>query len=171
MRTLDGLPKPTIAAVQGAAFGGGVGLVACCDIAVASDAAGFCLSEVRLGLIPSVISPYVIAAIGARAARRYFQTAERFDAATALRLGLVHEVVPAAALDGTIDAITAAIGEAGPSAVAAAKALVRDVAAVPLGDELVEDTAARIADIRASAEGREGVTAFLESRPPAWREG
>ena len=171
MRTLDGLPKPTIAAVQGAAFGGGVGLVACCDIAVASDAARFSLSEVRLGLIPSVIGPYVIAAIGARAARRYFQTAERFDAATALRLGLVHEVVPAAALDGTIDAITAAIGEAGPSAVAAAKALVRDVAAAPLGDELVEDTAARIADIRASAEGREGVTAFLESRPPAWREG
>lgn len=169
MRTLDTLPQATIARVQGAAFGGGVGLVACCDIAVASDAAGFCLSEVRLGLIPAVISPYVVTAIGARAARRYFLTAERFDAATALRLGLVHQVVAAGALDATVAALADAICLGGPAAIAAAKALVHDVAATAPTDRLIDDTAARIAEIRASPEGREGVAAFLESRPPSWQ--
>src|SRR4051794_9908947 len=128
MRVLNFLPKPTVARVQGAAFGGGVGLVACCDIAIASDAASFSLSEVRLGLIPAVISPYVVAAIGERAARRYFLTAERFDAAEALRLGLVHQVVPADQLDAAIDSILARLSEGGPAAQRAAKDLIFAVA-------------------------------------------
>ena len=115
MRVLNFLPKPTVARVQGAAFGGGVGLVACCDIAIASDAASFSLSEVRLGLIPAVISPYVVAAIGERAARRYFLTAERFDADEALRIGLVHQVVPADQLDSAVDTILTRLSEGGPS--------------------------------------------------------
>jgi methylglutaconyl-CoA hydratase len=171
MRTLAGLPKPTLARVQGAALGGGVGLVACCDIAVASTEASFSLSEARLGLIPSVISPYVIRAIGRRAAQRYFLTAERFDAQEALRIGLVHEVVAAAALDGAVGRILEELAKCGPHAIAAAKRLIVDVAERKLDDTLVEETARRIAAIRVSAEGREGISAFLEKRKPGWMSG
>lgn len=169
MRILNELPRPTIARVQGAAFGGGVGLVAACDIALASEAASFCLSEARLGLIPSVISPYVVEAIGARASRRYFQTAERFDAATAHTLGLVHEVVPRERLDDRVDEIIGTLLDNGPAAMAAAKDLIRRVGSGPVDDAMVEDTAQRIADIRATGEGREGVQAFLEKRGPKWQ--
>jgi methylglutaconyl-CoA hydratase len=169
MCILNELPRPTIARVQGAAFGGGVGLVAACDIALASPAANFCLSEARLGLIPAVISPYVVEAIGARAARRYFQTAEQFDADTALALGLVHEVVPANQLDTRLEEMVGILLKNGPAAMAASKDLIRRVAAGPIDDAMVEDTAVRIADIRATDEGREGVQAFLEKRGADWR--
>jgi len=169
MQTLDGLAKPTVARVQGSAFGGGVGLVACCDIAIAAEAAQFALTEVRLGLVPAVISPYVVAAIGARAARRYFLTGERFGAAEALRLGLVHQVVPADGLDAAVAAVLATLADGGPQAQRDAKALVAAVAGRPIDAGLVEDMVRRIAVIRAGAEGREGVAAFLEKRPPAWR--
>ncbi len=169
MRALNEMPKPTIARVQGAAFGGGVGLVAACDIAIASEAASFCLSEVRLGLIPAVISPYVVEAIGARAARRYFQTAERFDAVEAHRLGLVQEVVPPEQLDDRVAAMIATLLENGPAAMAAAKHLIQRVSAGAVDASMIEDTARRIADIRATGEGREGLSAFLEKREAAWR--
>jgi len=169
VRVLNELPRPTIARVQGAAFGGGVGLVAACDIALASHAASFCLSEARLGLIPSVISPYVVEAIGARAARRYFQTAERFDAEQAQALGLVHEVVPRERLDSRLAELVGHRLDNGPAAMAASKELIRRVASGPVDDAMVEDTARRIADIRATAEGREGLRAFLEKRGPKWR--
>lgn len=169
MRILNELPKPTIARVQGAALGGGVGLVAACDIAIASEAASFCLSEVKLGLIPSVISPYVVEAIGARAARRYFQTAERFDAREAHGLGLVHEVVPADQLDDRIAGMIITLLDNGPAAMGASKDLIRRVASGGVDAAMIEDTARRIADIRATAEGREGLSAFLEKREAAWR--
>jgi len=168
MRTLDGMGKPTIAQVQGAAFGGGVGLVACCDIAIASTEAAFCLSEVRLGLIPSVISPYVIAAIGERAARRYFLTAERFDALEARRLGLVHEVVEGSALDDTVAKIAGQLLKGGPRALAAAKKLIADVSRRPMDDGLSAETARRIAAIRVEPEGQEGLAAFFDKRSPDW---
>jgi methylglutaconyl-CoA hydratase len=168
MRTLNFLPKPTVARVQGAAFGGGVGLAACCDIAIASETAAFSLSEVRLGLIPAVISPYVVAAIGERSARRYFLTAERFDAAEALRIGLVHLVVPAREIDAAVDAILARLSEGGPAAQCAAKDLIFAVAQRPVDAALIHDTAQRIVNIRASSEGREGLAGFLEKRKPAW---
>jgi methylglutaconyl-CoA hydratase len=168
MRVLNFLPKPTVARVQGAAFGGGVGLVACCDIAIASDAASFSLSEVRLGLIPAVISPYVVAAIGERAARRYFLTAERFGADEALRIGLVHQVVPADQLDSAVDTILTRLSEGGPAAQRAAKDLIFAVAHRPVDAGLIHDTAERIATVRASSEGREGLAGFLEKRKPAW---
>lgn len=168
MRTLDGVKKPTIARVQGAAFGGGVGLVACCDIAIASTEAAFSLSEVRLGLIPSVISPYVIAAIGEREARRYFLTAERFDAMEARRIGLVHEVVDSDALDEAVAKIAGQLLKGGPQALAAAKKLIADVSRRSMDDALSAETARRIAAIRVESEGREGLAAFLEKRPPAW---
>ena len=171
MRSLDELPKPTVALVQGAAYGGGVGLVACCDVALASSRATFCLSEVKLGLIPAVISPYVVAAIGSRAMRRYALTAEAFDATEARRIGLVHEVVEEDALWPAAERIAGALLRNGPRAVAAAKALVARVARAPLDDALAADTAERIASIRASDEGREGLTAFLEKRSPAWVKG
>ena len=168
MRVLNFLPKPTVVRVQGAAFGGGVGLVACCDIAIASDAASFSLSEVRLGLIPAVISPYVVAAIGERAGRRYFLTAERFGADEALRIGLVHQVVPADQLDSAVDTILIRLSEGGPAAQRAAKDLIFAVAHRPIDAGLIHDTAERIATIRASSEGREGLAGFLEKRKPAW---
>lgn len=169
MRVLNFLPKPTVARVQGAAYGGGVGLVACCDVALAAEGATFCLSEVKLGLIPAVISPYVVAAIGARAARRYFQTAEVFSAAEAQRLGLVHEVCAAEALDEAVDRVLARILEGGPEAQAASKDLIFAVADRLVDESLIDDTARRIAARRASAEGREGLAAFLEKRKPIWR--
>ena len=171
MKTLANLAKPTIALVQGAAIGGGVGLVACCDIALASDNASFCLSEVRLGLIPAVISPYVAAAIGARATRRYFISAERFDAAEACRLGLVHEVVRAEDLDARADSLSRTLLQNGPQAMASVKALVAEVALSYLDDDLIADTAERIAEARASDEGREGLSAYLEKRKPNWIRG
>ena len=169
MRTLAHLRKPTIARVQGAAYGGGVGLVACCDVAVAMHDATFSLSEAKLGLIPAVVSPYVIAAIGERAARRYFITAERFDAAEAWRLGLVHELVTHEGdLDDKIGQICDAMLACGPVAQREAKELIRAVSGRPVTSELIQDTAERIAKLRASPEGREGVSAFLEKRRPSW---
>ncbi len=168
-RVLDELRKPTIAAVHGSAFGGGVGLTACADIAIASDEAEFCLSEVRLGLIPAVISPYVVRAIGPRQARRYLLTAERFSAAEACRIGLVHEVVPARELAEKVREVSAALAQGGPNALGAAKAMVAKVAYRPIDRPEMQYTAERIAALRASAEGREGMSAFLEKRPPKWR--
>jgi methylglutaconyl-CoA hydratase len=168
MQRLNFLPKPTVAAVQGAAYGGGVGLVAACDIAVAAESAVFALTEVRLGLIPAVISPYVVAAIGERAARRYFLTGERFDAATAAVLGLVHEVVEATTLDEAVGRHVANLMQGGPAAQAAAKKLIRRVGRGPINAAMIDDTAERIARVRAGEEGREGVAAFLEKRKPAW---
>lgn len=168
MRVIDRLSRPVIARVQGAAFGGGVGLVACCDMAVAAREAVFCLSEVRLGLIPAVISPYVVRAMGARAARRYFLTAERFGADEAYRLGLVHQVVDAQGLDAAVAALADHLLKGGPVALASAKDLIAAVSDRPLDDAVIEDTARRIAAQRAGAEGQEGVAAFLEKRPPGW---
>jgi len=166
---LDRLPKPTLARVHGPAFAGGVGLVAACDIAVGTPEASFALTEVKLGLSPATISPYVVRAIGERAARRYFLTAERFDAAEAHRLGLLSALVPADALDATIEGLLHHLLEGGPSAQAEIKALVRSVSRGPIDEAMIADTARRIADIRCSPEGREGVAAFLEKRAPAWR--
>ena len=168
LRRLADLPKPTVAVVQGAAFGGGVGLVACCDIVVASEGARFTLSEVKLGLIPATISPFVIEAIGAREARRLFVSAERFDADTALGLGLVHQVCSSEALQETAERVVSALLENGPNSMAAAKELVRAVAGRPIDDTLLADVAERIAHQRASEEAREGVRAFLDKRSPAW---
>jgi methylglutaconyl-CoA hydratase len=168
LRTIYFSPKPTVARVQGDCYAGGMGLVAACDIVVVADGVNFCLSEVKLGLIPATISPYVIKAMGDQAARRYFLTAERFDAAQAHRLGLAHEVVAMDALDATVAAITAALVNNSPNAVREAKKLVRDIAGLPIDDPLLADTAGRIAAIRASSEGKEGVAAFLEKRKPAW---
>ncbi|MCP3870809.1 MAG: enoyl-CoA hydratase/isomerase family protein [Gammaproteobacteria bacterium] len=170
MRRLNDLPKPTVARVQGAAFGGGVGLVACCDMVVASDTAVFGLTEVRLGLIPAVISPYVIAAIGERAARRWFLTAGRFDVREAHRIGLVHEVVGEDQLSGAVEKLLSELYLAGPQALMAAKDLIFAVSRRPLDSELIVDTAERITRIRASGEGKEGLGAFLEKRSPAWIE-
>jgi methylglutaconyl-CoA hydratase len=169
LRSLDTLPRPTIARVQGAAFGGAVGLVSCCDIAIGTPRASFSLSEVKIGLVPATIAPYVVAAIGARAARRYFQSAERFDAAQALALGLLSEVVEEERLDAAIDAMVEALLANGPAAVSAAKKLVCDVSGRPVDAELMEVTSRLIAEIRVSEEGQEGLGAFLEKRPPRWR--
>ena len=171
MSSLNRLPKPTLALVQGAAYGGGVGLVACCDIVLAAEEAKFCLSEVKLCLIPAVISPYVVGKIGAAAARRYFLTAEVFSAWEAERLGLVQEVVDRRNLEARGRQVVDALLEGGPAAQRAAKDLVFSVTPRPSSDEsLIEDTANRIAELRASEEGREGIMAFLEKRKPAWRE-
>jgi methylglutaconyl-CoA hydratase len=168
LRAIYECPKPTIARVQGDVFAGGVGLVAACDIAVSVDTATYCLSEVKLGLIPATISPYVIRAMGARASHRYFLTAERFSAAEAHRIGLVHEVVAADALDAKVAELTSALVSASPNAVRACKRLVQDVAEREIDDALVAHTVAGIADIRSSAEGKEGVQSFLQKRKPNW---
>jgi methylglutaconyl-CoA hydratase len=170
MRTLNSLSKPTIARVHGAAYGGGVGLVACCDIAVASETAVFGLTEVRLGLIPAVISPYVIAAIGARAARRWFLTAERFDAAEAWRLGLIHQVTQLEGLDDAVETLLFRLREGAPGAQRAAKDLIFAMSDRPVSDALIADSAGRIAALRVADEGREGIKAFLEKRAPRWGE-
>jgi methylglutaconyl-CoA hydratase len=169
MRTLNNLRKPTIARVHGASYGGGVGLVACCDIAVASHAATFALSEVKLGLVPAVISPYVVAAIGERAARRYVGSGERFDCGEAWRLGLVHDIAPDDnEMDGRLNELVDAMLQCGPVAQRECKELVRAVAGRPVTSELLQDTAERIARIRSSPEGREGISAFLEKRRAPW---
>lgn len=166
---LNALPQPTIAKVQGAAFGGAVGLAACCDMVVASDQANFCLSEVKLGLIPATISPYVIAAMGERACRRYFVTAERFSAKAAQQLGLVSEVVAIDALAHQTEQLIASILNNGPMAVGAAKQLIVDVAGQPVNNDIMADTSARIAAIRVSEEGQEGLGSFFERRAPNWQ--
>ena len=168
LRTIYLCPKPVVAKVQGDCYAGGMGLVAACDIAVAVQEANFCLSEVKLGLIPATISPYVIKAMGGNAARRYFLTAERFTAQEAHRIGFVHEVVVADALDAKVAEVLKALVGNSPNAVREAKVLVRDIAHRPVDDVLLADTALRIAHIRASGEGREGVQAFLEKRKPDW---
>jgi methylglutaconyl-CoA hydratase len=168
LRRLDRLPKPTVARVQGAALGGGVGLVACCDITVAAKSAVFALSEVRLGLIPATISPYLVAAVGARAARRYVLTGERFGADEARRIGLVHEVVDDDALGAAVEAVTESLLLGGPGSIADAKELVAHVAATPNDQALLAETARRIARARSGDEGREGIAAFLEKRKPRW---
>ncbi|MCW3479274.1 enoyl-CoA hydratase/isomerase family protein [Neisseriaceae bacterium JH1-16] len=168
MHTLDSFPKPTVARVQGAAFGGGVGLVACCDVVIASERASFCLSEVKLGLTPATISPYVVAKIGVSAARRYFLTAERFDADTACRLGLVHEVTTEDLLDDVVEGLVGDLLNNGPQAMREAKKLIADVAWQEADTALLTDTARRIAKLRGSAEGREGLSAFLDKRRPHW---
>ena len=168
LRRLQLFPRPTIAVVQGAAYGGGVGLIAACDIAIASELATFSLSEVKLGLIPSVIGPYVMVAIGERHARRYFLSAEKFTAAEALRIGLVHEVVAPDAMARTLEKITDSILLGGPKAQVAAKRLINDIAGKPIVPDMLDETARRIASIRSTDEGREGVAAFLEKRKPNW---
>ena len=168
LSALNGMSKPTIARVHGAAYGGGVGLVACCDIAIGTPEASFALSETRLGLIPAAISPYVIEAIGARAARRYFLSAERFGAEEARRLGLLHELVAEAELDAAVDRLVATLLDAGPQAQAEAKLLIRAVAQRPIDQGVIGDTAKRIARVRATPEGKEGVAAFLAKQKPAW---
>jgi methylglutaconyl-CoA hydratase len=168
LRTLNGLSKPTVARVQGAAYGGGVGLTACCDIAIAAIEASFALSEARLGLIPATISPYVIEAIGARQARRYFLTGERFDAAEAYRIGLVHDIVPIAELDDRVNELLGQLLLAGPRAQMECKALIRGVAHRPIDAAVIGGTAEHIAAVRASPEGKEGVAAFLDKRAASW---
>lgn len=168
LRTIYLCPKPVVARIQGDCYAGGMGLVAACDIAVSVEGANFCLSEVKLGLIPATISPYVIKAMGENAARRYFLTAERFAAAEALRIGFVHEVTIPEQLDERVRAIVKSLVSNSPHAVGAAKTLVREIAGAAVTDALLADTAARIANIRASDEGREGVASFLEKRKPSW---
>ncbi len=168
LRAIYECPKPTVARVQGDVFAGGVGLVAACDMVVSVETANYCLSEVKLGLIPATISPYVIRAMGARAAHRYFLTAERFSAAEALRIGFVHEVVTADALNAKVDEITKALCSASPHAVKACKALLQGVAGRDIDATLIARTVQGIADIRASAQGKEGVQSFLEKRKPDW---
>jgi methylglutaconyl-CoA hydratase len=161
-------PKPTLAIVQGAAFGGAVGLISCCDIAIASDTASFSLSEAKLGLAPAVISPFVIAAIGPRQAGRYFLTAERFSAAKALDMELLHEVVAPLDLDSAAERLIASLLDNGPVALMACKALIRQV--VPTTDDDLRDyTTTLIAALRTSPEGQEGLTAFFEKRAPSWQ--
>jgi methylglutaconyl-CoA hydratase len=168
LATLDRLPKPTIARVHGAAFAGGMGLVAACDIAVGTPEAKFCLSEAKLGLSPATISPYVMRAMGERQARRYFLSAEVFDAAEACRIGMLSALVPSGELDPTIDAITNNLLAGGPQAHARIKELIRAVANRPVDEPLIADTAKRIAEIRVSSEGKEGIASFLEKRKPSW---
>ncbi len=171
INTLDRLPKPTIALVQGPAFGGGVGLTACCDTVLASERATFCLSEVKLGLTPATISPYVINAIGARWARRYFATAEVFSAVRAQQIGLVHEVVPTTELESMKEEVVTALLQGAPGAQAEAKDLVFLCEGRPVDATLGQETGRRIAARRASLERKEGLTAFLDKRAPAWRTG
>lgn len=168
LRTIHDCPKPVIARVHGDAYAGGVGLVAVCDVAVAAIESNFCLSETKLGLIPATIGPYVVRSMGVNSARRYFLTAEKFTAGEAYRIGLVHELSPLDELDGTINAMLGTLMQTSGHAVAQAKALVRDLAVRPIDDALMHDTAARIADIRTSDDGREGVRAFLEKRKSRW---
>jgi methylglutaconyl-CoA hydratase len=168
LRTIYLCPKPVVAKVQGDCYAGGMGLVAACDIAVAASGASFCLSEVKLGLIPATISPYVIKSMGENAARRYFLTAEKFSAQEAHRIGFLHDVVAADALDAHVEGIVKALVTSSPNAVREAKVLVRDVTGKAVDSALVVDTAERIANIRASSEGREGVASFLEKRKPSW---
>jgi methylglutaconyl-CoA hydratase len=168
LRVIYTCPKPTVARIQGDVYAGGMGLVAACDMAVSVDTAHYCLSEVKLGLYPATISPHVIRAMGARAAHRYFLTAERFDAAEALRIGFVHAVVSAEQLDDKVAEITQALVKASPNAVKACKTLLHDVAGQDIDSALIAHTVEGIASIRASSQGKEGVQSFLQKRKPNW---
>ncbi len=169
LKTLDRLSKPTVARVHGPAFAGGTGLVAACDIAVGAPEALFALTEVKIGLSPATISPYVVRAIGERSARRYFLTGERFDAAEAHRLGMLAKVSAPGSLDADVDDILQHLVQGGPEALHKIKELIRAVSrGGPVTDGLIDDTAQRIAEIRVSPEGREGIASFLEKRRPAW---
>lgn len=165
---IDTCPKPTIACVQGATYGGGVGLIAACDVAVCSDTSVFCLSEVRFGLIPAIISPYVINAIGQRQTRRYALTADRMSAEEALRLGLIHQVVVEGELEATVESLAVSILKGSPAAITASKDLIRFVESRPIDASIHEETARRIANVRSSDEGKEGINAFLTKRTPSW---
>jgi methylglutaconyl-CoA hydratase len=167
--TVWSCPLPVVGRVHGDCYAGGVGLAAVCDVLIAAEGVQFCLSEARLGLLPATIGPYVVRALGEQASRRYFTTAERFSAAEAQRLGFVHECVGADALDAKVSEIVAALVANGPAAVKACKQLVKDMAQRPIDAALRDDSAQRIADIRASAEGKEGVQSFLNKRAPAWQ--
>ena len=171
LQTIDRMKKPVIARVHGPAYAGGTGLVAACDIAVGTPEAKFCLSEARIGLSPATISPYVLRAMGERAARRYFLTAEVFDAEEAFRIGMLSALVPTAQLDATIDSLLGNLLACGREALAKIKDLIRAVTSRPIDDSMVADTARRIAEIRGSAEGKEGVASFLEKRKPSWVAG
>ena len=168
LKMLNEMPQPTIARVQGAAFGGALGLISCCDIAVAATTANFALSEVKIGLVPATISPYVIAAIGERYAKRYFMTAERFDGNTALQMSLVHETVEEQQLDKKIEQLVTSILSNGPEAVVAAKQLISKVSGEVIDSTLIEHTCEVIAGIRVSTQGQEGLSAFLGKRKPNW---
>jgi methylglutaconyl-CoA hydratase len=170
LNTIYMMNKPTLARVHGAAFAGGMGLVAACDIAIAAEEAEFCLTEVKIGLTPANISPYVVAAMGERQARRYFLTAERFSAADALRIGVVHRMAPAAQLDAEIDKLLAHLLAASPAAIAASKELIRYVAHSSIDQAIMAGTAERIAAARASDDGKEGIRSFLEKRKPSWTQ-
>lgn len=167
--TIYSCPLPVLGRIHGDCYAGGVGLAAVCDLLVAADGVQFCLSEARLGLLPATIGPYVVKALGEQASRRWFLTAERFDAARAQALGFVHEVVAADALDAKLGELVALLVANGPAAVKACKQLVKDVAGRPIDAALRDETARRIADVRAGDEGREGVQAFLGKREPGWR--
>lgn len=169
LRALNKLSKPTIARVQGAAYGGGVGLVSCCDVVFATGRASFCLSEVKIGLAPATISPYVMAAIGTRAARRYFLSAERFDAAQAQKLGLVTELVADDQLDECISAYVDQLLQCSPAAIGVTKKLILDLHNQTIDDGLIQHTSDVIASVRTSEEGQEGLRAFLQKRPPRWQ--
>jgi methylglutaconyl-CoA hydratase len=171
LSTLDRMPKPTIARVHGPAFAGGTGLVAACDIAVGTSEAKFCFSEAKLGLSPATISPHVMRAIGERAARRYFLTAEVFDANEAYRIGLLSAVVASQELNSFVENLLQHLLAGGPEAMKKIKDLMRTVSGAPVDDALVGETAKRIAEIRVSAEGKEGIASFLEKRKPAWSRG
>jgi len=168
LRTVYECPKPVIARVHGDAYAGGIGLLAACDIAVAAHDASFCLSETKLGLIPATIGPYVIRAMGSHYARRYFLTAEKFDAGEAYRIGLIHDIAPAEELDAKVNELLGALMLTSANAVTEAKRLVRDLADRPIDDSIVADTAERIAQVRVTEDGREGVRSFLEKRKPRW---
>ena len=168
MRLLHNHVKPTIVIVNGATYGGGVGLVTCCDIAIASPNARFCFSEVRLGLIPAIISPYIVQAIGKRIALRYFLTAEHFDAQEANRIGLIHEVIAANRLKECLYKITKALMSGGPNALTRTKALANEVGTLPLDDILIHKTAEWITEVRNTSEANEGISAFLHKRKAAW---
>jgi methylglutaconyl-CoA hydratase len=170
LQLLNTLPKVTIGLVQGSVYGGGVGLAACCDILIAEEGARFCLSEVRLGLIPSIIAPYVIAAMGQRQARRYFMTSEPFDAQTAKDIGFAHVCAPKGGLDAAAEKILSDVLKGAPGAQARGKKLIQEVAGRPVDEAVVALTSERIAEARASDEGREGIAAFLEKREPSWRK-
>lgn len=166
--TIRSCPVPTVARIHGDCYAGGMGLAAVCDIRVAAEGVTFCLSEARLGLLPATISPYVVAAMGESEARRWFTTAERFRAPRAREMGFVHELTDLESIDATVDGLVAALVANGPAATRACKRLVDDVAGRPVDAALRAETARRIADIRATDEGREGIASFLEKRPPAW---
>lgn len=169
LKAINTCPKPTIALIHGNAFGGGVGLTACCDIAIAEEKTQFCLSEVRIGLIPSIIAPYVIAAMGKRQARRYFMTAERFGAATAKHIGLIHETAPEGGLDAAAAPLIAALKDGAPGAQALGKQLILEISDRPVDDAMIRLTATRIAQARAAPEGKDGLNAFLNKTEPGWR--